>query len=127
MSTPIKEIAFVLHPVADIDRARQFYGQLLGLKTGVEIEFAPGAWWIEYEVGGVALAISNGAPASAGAGTSLAFEVDDLDAMLAVIKGANIALTQEPVDFPVCRMFGINSPDGHPIMFHRRKAPSRAA
>jgi predicted enzyme related to lactoylglutathione lyase len=126
MSSPIKEFAFVLHPVGDIPRARQFYEKLLGLKAGMEIEFAPGAWWIEYDVGGVALAVSNGAPASAGSGTSIALEVDDLDAMLASVKGANIALTQEPVEFPVCRMFGINSPDGHPIMFHRRKAPSLA-
>jgi predicted enzyme related to lactoylglutathione lyase len=127
MSTPIKALAFVLHPVSDIARARQFYGTLLGLKVGHEIEFAPGAWWIEYDVGGVALAVSNGGPVASGSGTTIALEVDDVDAMLASVKAANIALTQEPVEFPVCRMFGINSPDGHPILFHRWKAPSQAA
>ena len=52
----IKEIAFVYHPVADIDRARAFYGRLLGLKVLMEIEIAPGMWWIEYNIAGAALA-----------------------------------------------------------------------
>jgi predicted enzyme related to lactoylglutathione lyase len=123
MSVPVKEIAFILHPVADIERARAFYGKLLGLKPGVEMEFAPGMWWIEYDVGGVALAVSNHRAVPPGAGTSVALEVADIQAALAAIKEAGLPITQELVEFPVCRMFGITSPDGHPMMFHQRKAP----
>ena len=42
--------------------------------------------------------------------------------VLAAVKAAGIALTIEPQEFPPCNMFGINSPDGHPIIFHKRKA-----
>ena len=63
MSIKIKEVAFVCHPVTDIARARAFYEKLLGLRILLEIEFSPGSWWIEYDVAGVALAVSNAGPA----------------------------------------------------------------
>jgi len=121
MPIKIKEIAFVCHPVSDIARARDFYGKLLGLKTGLELEFQPGMWWIEYDVAGVALAISNADPSPAAGGASLALEVANLDETLASVKAAGIPLTIEPQEFPGCLMFGINSPDGHSVMFHKRK------
>jgi catechol 2,3-dioxygenase-like lactoylglutathione lyase family enzyme len=122
MSLKIKEIAFVCHPVADIARARAFYEKLLGLRILLELEFAPGSWWIEYDVAGVALAVSNAGPPVAPGGASLALEVADLGQALAAVKEAGIALTIEPQEFPPCNMFGINSPDGHPIIFHKRKS-----
>ena len=119
----IKEIAFVFHPVADVSRARAFYGTLLGLKTIVELELQPGLWWIEYNVAGVALGISNmSAPEGGSSGASLALEVENLDDCLAAMANAKIPFTIEVQDFPPCRMFGINSPDGHSIMIHQRKA-----
>ena len=123
MPTPIKikEIAFVFHPVADIARARQFYQDLLGLKIGLEMEIQPGIWWIEYDVAGVALGVSNVSAPEGASGAGLALEVESLDDALASIRAARIPLTIEPQDFPPCRMFGINSPDGHGIMFHQRK------
>jgi predicted enzyme related to lactoylglutathione lyase len=122
MQIKIKEIAFVFHPVTDIPRARDFYGKVLGLETGMNIEFQPGMSWIEYDVGGVALAVSNAYPPSSTGGASLALEVADLDKTLAAIKEAGVAVTIEPLDFSGCRMFGINSPDGHAIVFHQRKS-----
>jgi len=118
----VKEIAFVYHPVSDIDRARAFYGTLLGLEILLQMEIQPGVWWIEYNVAGAALAISNmGGPLGA-PGASLALEVESLDDCLAAVREAKIPLTIEAQDFPPCRMFGINTPDGHGIMFHQRKA-----
>ena len=61
-SIQVKELAFIFHVVTDIPRARQFYEGLLGLKTGMQIEFGPGQWWIEYDIAGQALALSNGIP-----------------------------------------------------------------
>lgn len=123
MNPKIKEIAFFCHPVADIARARAFYEKALGLKALIEVEFQPGGWWIEYDVAGVALAISNAMPPSGSpGGPSLAFEVEDLDQALASIKAAGIPLSIEPQQFPPCRMFGVSSPDGHTIIFHKRKA-----
>jgi predicted enzyme related to lactoylglutathione lyase len=122
MPLKIKEVAFINHPVSDIERARKFYGGVLGLKAGLSIEFQPGIWWIEYDVGGVALAVTNASGAPVQGGVSLALEVEDLDAALAAVKEAGIPLTIEPQEFRPCWMFGINSPDGHPIIVHKRKA-----
>ena len=122
MSIQVKEVAFVFHPVTDIARARQFYEQLLGLKVGVQVELAHGQWWIEFDVAGVALAISNavpGAPAS-----SLTLEVSNLDAALAAVRAASLPLALEVMEFPPCRMFAIKDPDGNQIGLHQRKATS---
>ena len=84
MSIQVKEVAFVFHPVTDVARARKFYEGLLGLKIAMQVEFAPGQWWIEFDIAGVALALSNavpGAPAS-----SLTLEVADLDAAQKIVK-----------------------------------------
>jgi predicted enzyme related to lactoylglutathione lyase len=119
MSIQVKEFAFVFHPVTDVARARGFYEGLLGLKTGLEIEFAPGRWWIEYDVAGQALAISNampGAPSS-----SLTLEVANLDDSLAVVRAAGATVAFEVMEFPSCRIFGLKDPDGNQIGLHQRK------
>ncbi len=120
MSIQVKEIAFVFHAVTDIPRARDFYEKLLGLKAGVQLEFSPGQWWIEYDIAGQALAISNampGAPAS-----SLNLEVADLDAALAAAKAAGAPIAFDIMEFPPCRLFGLKDPDGNQIGLHQRKA-----
>src|SRR5437763_1725502 len=118
----VKEIAFVLHPVADIPRAREFYQKLLGLSAGMQVEFSPGVWWIEYDISGVALAVTNLFPTGPAGGASLTLEVADLDAARAAIRGARTAVASEITEYPPCRMFGVTSPDGHSIIFHQRKA-----
>jgi predicted enzyme related to lactoylglutathione lyase len=120
MSIQIKEIAFVFIPVTDVARARGFYEKLLGLKTGLQLEFAPGQWWIEYDVAGVALAISNAMPAPKN--DSLMLEVANLDATLAAIRAAGLSPAKEVAEFPPCRMFTVKDPDGNEIGFHQRKA-----
>jgi predicted enzyme related to lactoylglutathione lyase len=125
MSITIKEIAFVFHPTADVARARRFYERLLGLKIGHQIEFAPGLWWIEYDVAGVALAVSNAAgdPHAAIQPVScVTLEVADLDDTLAQLRAAGITISQEVMEFPPCRMFAAKDPDGNEIRFHQRKA-----
>ncbi len=120
MSIKIKELAFVFHPVTDVARARKFYEDLLGLKVGLQIEFAPGQWWIEYDIAGQALAISNAMPGTPA--SSLNLEVADLDAALATARAANVPFAFDAMEFPPCRIFGIKDPDGNQIGLHQRKA-----
>jgi predicted enzyme related to lactoylglutathione lyase len=120
MSIQIKEFAFVFHPVTDIARARKFYEGLLGLKTGLQIEFAPGQWWIEYDVAGQAIAISNAMPGTPA--SSLTLEVADLDAALATVRSAGATIAFDVMEFPGCRMFAVKDPDGNQIGLHQRKA-----
>ena len=119
MSIQIKEIAFVFYPVTDVARARKFYEGLLGLKVGVQVEFVPGQWWIEYDVAGQALAISNAMP---GKPTSaLALEVVNLDQALAAAKAEGAPIAHDVMEFPPCRMFVVRDPDGNEITLHQRK------
>lgn len=120
MSLQVKEFAFVLHVVTDVARARKFYEGLLGLKIGHEVEFAPGQWWIEYDVAGQALAISNAVPGKPA--SSLTLEVANLDAALASAREAGVEFAFDVMEFPPCRMFAIKDSDGNQIGLHQRKA-----
>lgn len=111
----IKELAFVVHAVTDIARSRAFYEQTLGLKVGE----AFGDGWIEYEVAGTTFAITNSFPASPQ--SSIAFEVDDLDAEAARLSAGGVPMQGGIGDFPGCRMQLISDPDGHTICLHQRK------
>jgi len=119
MSIQVKEVAFVYHAVKDIPVARKFYEEVLGLKISMEVEVSPGRWWIEYDVAGVAIGISNARPARRS--SSLVLEVADLDAALAAAHAAAVPITVEMMDFPPCRMFQIKDPDGNEISLHQRK------
>ena len=53
-----KKVAFTYYPVTDVARARKFYEETLGLKSGSAGN--QGGWWAEYDLpGGGCLAITN--------------------------------------------------------------------
>lgn len=117
-------ITFALYHVADIPRARQFYGETLGLKLCAEMEFAPGRWWIEYDAGGPsALALTNFESPATNATKSpgVAIEVANYDEVLAHLRASGVEVTWGPNEFPVCHCFGIKDPEGNDLYFHRRK------
>ena len=122
MSIKVKEVAFVFHPVTDVARARKFYEEFLDLKVGVQVEIAPGQWWIEFDIAGQALAISNAVPGAPS--SSLTLEVANLDEALAAVHAANIPLVFGVMEFPPCRLAAIKDPDGNQIGLHQRKAAS---
>jgi len=117
-------IAFALYPVTDVARSRRFYEQTLGLKACAEMEFAPGSWWIEYDVGGPsALCITNFKLAGANHAPSpgIAIELSNHDEALAAVRAAGVPVTWGPNEFPVCHSFGIKDPDGNDLYLHQRK------
>jgi predicted enzyme related to lactoylglutathione lyase len=118
MSIQIKALAFVFHPVKDIAASRKFYEGFLGLKTGVQVEFSPGQWWIEYDIAGQALAITNAMPGTPQ--SALTLEVADLDAAFAEAKKAGVA-SSDIMEFTPCRMFQIKDPNGNQIGLHQLK------
>jgi predicted enzyme related to lactoylglutathione lyase len=117
-------IAFAIYHVSDVPRARKFYGETLGLKSCLEMEFAPGQWWVEYDLGGPsALAITNCSSPMMNASKSpgIALEVANYDESLALVRAAGIEVTWGPNEFPVCHCFGVRDPDGNDLYLHRRK------
>jgi predicted enzyme related to lactoylglutathione lyase len=120
----IKEAAFTGYPATDISAAREFYGNLLGLKEGAVFEHEGEVGWVEFEVpGGHTLAIAAASeqwqPSAHGGG--LCLELEDLDAALATLTAAGVTIAMPIQDFPICRMALIADPSGNTIALHQKK------
>jgi predicted enzyme related to lactoylglutathione lyase len=117
----ITEIAFTGTPVTDIKRAREFYEDMLGLKSAME---SAGGLWVEYEIGNGTLGIGCYGEAwkPSPDGTCIAFEVDDLDAETARLKSRGVKFSTEAMDTPICRFAIILDPDRNNIFIQKRKA-----
>jgi catechol 2,3-dioxygenase-like lactoylglutathione lyase family enzyme len=127
MNTPAPDvtgIAYAVYHVTDVTRARRFYGETLGLKVCLEMEFAPGQWWIEYEAGGPsALVLTNFESPATNATRSpgVALEVANFEETLARVRAAGVEPTWGPNEGPMCHCFAVKDPDGNDLYFHRRK------
>ena len=87
-------------PAQDLDRARRFYSDKLGLEPTEE---RPGG--LRYRLGSGEFALYGSAGASPGTFTQMALEVDDLDAVVAELKRRGVEF--EDVDVP-----GLETTDG---------------
>ena len=115
----IKHIAFFAYPVSDIKRSRKFYEDVLGLRVSLNFQDA----WIEYDISGVTLAITNmvqelkpGAPAG-----FIGLEVDNIDSEVARLKSKGAVLKVDTFDTPGCRIAVFADPDGNGINLHQMK------
>jgi hypothetical protein len=84
-----KKVAFTYYPVTDVARARKFYEETLGLKSGSAGNQGDN-WWVEYDLpGGGCLALTNFTKEkpSDSAGGTIAFEVD-FDVLGEFFRGA---------------------------------------
>ena len=121
MNVRITRIAFVCHHVTDIVRARDFYERVLGMKVALEYEGAPGKWWIEYDVDGVAFAITNVRVPNGNGDGMLVFEVADVEAAAKALRAAGAMFVEPLTEYPRCRSFIVTDPDGNQIGFHQLK------
>lgn len=115
-----KKIAFTGIPVTDMKRARAFYEGVLGLTTSAE--FAEGVW-VEYDIGPDTLAIGSVGDQwkPSEDGTSVAIEVEDLDAAVKKLKEAKAKIAAEGIESPCCRMAVVQDPDGNKVIIHQLK------
>ncbi|TPW27018.1 glyoxalase superfamily protein [Pararhizobium mangrovi] len=94
----------------DVARARAFYGEILGMRVAMD------HGWIVTFVGEESAIAQLGVASEGGSGTpvpDLSVEVDDLDAVLARIKGAGLKLEYGPADEPWgVRRFYVRDPFG---------------
>jgi predicted enzyme related to lactoylglutathione lyase len=117
----LRKVAFTMYPVKDMARARAFYEETLGLPPSSYGEKSP---WVEFDLpGGGCLAITTVTPnePSASAGGTIAFEVDDLPATIAELKGKGVEFAAEGIESPVCHMAIVKDPDGNAIILHKLK------
>lgn len=87
-------------PAQDLERARRFYAEKLGLHP---VEERPGG--LLYRCGSGRFALFESAGAASGAHTQMAWEVDELDAVVAELRRRGVVF--EEVDVP-----GLRTVDG---------------
>jgi catechol 2,3-dioxygenase-like lactoylglutathione lyase family enzyme len=114
----VERVDFVSVPTRDVERARGFYGELLGLPSrGDPDEFETpnvtlGLWQPEAE--GIEFS-----PSTAG----IALRVPDVQAARERLAAAGVEFLGETVDTGVCHMAFFYDPDGNVLILHRRYAP----
>ena len=115
----IKEVAFVAVAVSDFAKSKKFYAETLELKPGFSPEGYP---WQEFEVGGVTIGVGqHEAWQPSRDGTTIAFEVDDIDKTIATLKERGVKFDLEKSETPVCWMAQFRDPDGNKLVVHKRK------
>lgn len=126
-ATLVTGVDFVNVPTTDLDRARAFYADVLGLEPSAVYQRgdAP-AMGAEFETGTVTLALID----SAAIGREfqpnsmpIAFRVDDVAAARAELEGRGVTFAADTLDSGVCHMAFFQDPDGNALMLHHRYAP----
>jgi catechol 2,3-dioxygenase-like lactoylglutathione lyase family enzyme len=120
-------VDFVSIPTQDIEAARAFYTDVLGLEPS-SVWQRPGepAVGAEFETGTVTLALVNcpglGIPFAANP-APLALQVSDVAAARAELESRGVQFVADDIDSGVCHMANFKDPDGNAIMLHHRYAP----
>jgi len=115
----INEVAFIAIAVSDKERARKFYQETLELKpTRTQMEGA----WVEYDLGATTIGVGcHPAWQPSRDGTTIAFEVNDIDVVIAKLKERGVQFDLEKLETPVCWMAQFRDPDGNKLVVHKRK------
>jgi catechol 2,3-dioxygenase-like lactoylglutathione lyase family enzyme len=123
------EIAAIV-PVSDVDNAVEYYGGTLGLELQVRRDDLPENREAEFRAGDGTLLVYESVAAGQSRGTLAAFRVEDIDAVVAGLRGRGVAF--EEYDTPDLKTEnGIASigdiraawardPDGNIIAFEQR-------
>ena len=125
MST-VTGVDFVSIPSNDIETARAFYENVLGLEAS-SVWQRPGeaAVGAEFETGTVTLALLNcpglGIEFSPNA-VPVALQVGDVAEARADLEAKGVAF-DDTIDSGVCHMAHFRDPDGNVLMLHHRYAP----
>jgi catechol 2,3-dioxygenase-like lactoylglutathione lyase family enzyme len=121
-TTRISRIANVVVPVADQDRAVEFYCDTLGLEKRADIPFGNGYRWIEVAPAGADTTIAlapppEGQPAGK-TQTGISLQVDDIDAKHAELKSRGVDVDAEVSRYggPVPPLCWFRDPEDNTLM-----------
>ena len=119
----VQRVDYIRVPVKDIEEAKKFYGEILGLQLNPN---SPHDDWVEYEVGNLTLAVMTPhtheyefTPLPPG---TLALRVPDVAEAKAKLEAAGVQVN-DVWDSGLCQGAGTRDPSGNPILLHRRYAP----
>ena len=118
----VRGVDFILVGVSDVERARRFYGETLGLKAAAE--WPPS--WYEFEAGQTTIAIGKPPenapqPPFMEGGVTFALAVADAKATMEELQRKGVEVKLPADESSVCFMGLIADPDGNQIWIHQRK------
>jgi predicted enzyme related to lactoylglutathione lyase len=115
----ITQIGTVGVPVADHDKALEFYVGALGFEVRVDAEFAPGQRWVEVAPAGAesSIALAPAHPGSpAGVDTGIRLSTADAEADHAQLLAGGVDVDAEIMRWEgVPPMFTLRDPDGNTL------------
>jgi catechol 2,3-dioxygenase-like lactoylglutathione lyase family enzyme len=114
----VERVDFVSFLTQDVQRAKQFYAETLGLELETEGESD-----MEFRAGQVTLDIFD--PSSIGqpfapSPAGLALRVPDVEAARAELEAKGVVFDGETITTSVCKQAWFKDPDGNTLMLHRR-------
>ena len=119
----VERVDYVRVPVDDIEAAKHFYGEVLGLPRNEHLDHED---WVEYETPNVTLAVMTP--------ESHEYEFTPLPPATIALRVPDVAVAREKLqaagleagetwDSGACRGVGVTDPAGNRILLHRRYAP----
>ncbi|HEV8459490.1 MAG TPA: VOC family protein [Gaiellaceae bacterium] len=117
----VERTDFISVPVTDMDRAKQFYGEKLGLQQVSDTGFP------EYQLGeNISVYLMNmqaiGSEFSAPHTAHIALRVPDVHETRKELESRGVEFEGDVLDTSVCHMAFFRDPDGNALMLHRRYA-----
>jgi catechol 2,3-dioxygenase-like lactoylglutathione lyase family enzyme len=119
----IKDVAFTAYPSDDVAGTRAWYEDCLGLTfAGPYVEDGVEKY-NEAHVGSgcFSLMASEWVGRAPGSAAGIAFEVDDLERDVALLRAKGVAVADIDVG-PVCKQTSLNDPEGNRITLHQKNA-----
>ena len=119
----VTRVDYIRVPVDDITKAKEFYGQVLGLPQNTKLDHED---WIEYEASNVTLAVmtphTHDYEFTPLPPATIALGVPDVAAAKSQLEAAGVAVN-DVWDSGVCRGAGFSDPAGNRILLHHRYVP----
>ena len=116
----ISGVDFIAVPTQDIEKADEFYGDVLGLERSKQWGDMPAR---EYETGSLTIAVMQSdafgmefKPHS----HPVALHVDDVHAARKELEDKGVEFRADTIDSGVCHMAHFRDPDGNVLMLHSR-------
>jgi predicted enzyme related to lactoylglutathione lyase len=116
----IKEIAFTVYPAKDVKALREWYERHLGLTFNGPFEEDGVEKYNEATIGGTTFGLMTPEWVERDPGTagSVVFEVDDIDAEIARLRGEGVD-AEDAYETPVCKISSFQDGEGNKVSFHQ--------
>jgi predicted enzyme related to lactoylglutathione lyase len=115
----VERTDFVSVPVRDLDRAKAFYGETLGIRPNPKAHES----YPEFETGNLTISLLASSDDFTPTSSSIALRVPDVAAARTTLEDAGVEFDGETFDTGVCHAAFFKDPDGNRLVLHRRYAP----